>query len=115
VAVLLVRPRMGGELPDILADWCRLNVPGNRFSLWTRVRWLARPALAAMILIYILAIQEVHSSILLASPGQETISIRAMTLLHYAPDSLVAAFCLLGMAATVIPAGIVWGAECPTD
>ena len=45
--------------------------------------------------------QEVHSSVLLVAPGQETLSIRAFTLLHYAPDNLLAAFCIISMAVMV--------------
>ncbi len=64
---------------------------------------LARPALVAAGLVFVLALNEVQASLLLAAPGQATMSVRAMTLLHYAPDRLVAAYCLIAWAAGLAP------------
>ncbi len=54
-------------------------------------------------LVFVLALNEVQASLLLAAPGQATMSVRAMTLLHYAPDRLVAAYCLIAWAAGLAP------------
>ncbi|MEN6626121.1 MAG: hypothetical protein ABFD69_07840 [Candidatus Sumerlaeia bacterium] len=76
--------------------------PARRF--WQLVApTLARPALLAAAVTFILAMNEVQAAMLLVAPGQETMSVRAMTLLHYAPDRLVAAFCLTAWAVALVP------------
>jgi iron(III) transport system permease protein len=107
--ILWVRLR---QTPPALLDLERLD--GNP-SL--RRRWLltlprlARPAGMAAMLVFVLAIQELPSALLLAAPGQETLSVRAFTLLHYAPDRVVAAFCLISLGALavgLIGIGLAW-------
>jgi len=67
------------------------------------------PALLAAVVVFILAMQELHAAVLLLAPGQETLSVRAFTLLHYAPDRLVAAFCLASLATLALGAGGIVG------
>ena len=102
-AILWIRRR---QTPPILEDLERMadGFPARR-------RWallapaMARPAAMALIFVFVLAFQELHAAILLAAPGQETLAIRAFTLLHYAPDRLVAAFCLISLATLAAGAG----------
>ena len=123
----------GGMLP---LGMLTLFLPIAYVTLWARLRWesrilidlermdgnrslrrrfllsapmLFRPASLAAVVVFILAMQELHAAVLLAAPGQETLSIRAFTLLHYAPDRLVAAFCLVSLATLTLGAGGIVG------
>jgi ABC-type Fe3+ transport system permease subunit len=99
--VLLAR---AGELPETLRDLERVHPTGALERLRRHELPFLAPSLAAVAAItFLLAMQEVQSAILLATPGQETLPIRAMTLLHYAPDAMVAAFCLTAIAAALAP------------
>jgi iron(III) transport system permease protein len=60
---------------------------------------MGRSAALAACIVMVLIVQEVHATALLVAPGQETLAIRAMTLLHFAPDGLVAAICVLTLLA----------------
>jgi iron(III) transport system permease protein len=78
-------------------------------------RWLAiapprfgRPAAVAAALAWVLAMQEVHASILLEAPGRQTMSVRALTLLHQETDAHVAAFCLIALATTAAGLGAIF-------
>jgi len=55
-------------------------------------------------IVFVLALNDVEAAVLLAPPGGDTIAVRIMTLLHYAPDAQVAALCVVqvALAATVI-------------
>lgn len=82
--------------PEVLADVERLGAGRPLGRWWTvDVGRLLRPGLAGCALVFVLAMQEVHATLLLAAPGQAVMSVRALTLLHNAPDSLVASFCLV--------------------
>lgn len=92
------------EIPARLIELQSLNPlsPNRRF--WQIVApMLARPMLVAAGLVFVLAMNEVQAAMLLVAPGQATMSVRAMTLLHNAPDRLVAAFCLTAWAAALVP------------
>lgn len=92
------------EIPKALVDIQSLNpIPPNRRWWQIVAPILIRPMLVAAGLVFVLAMNEVQSAMLLVAPGQETMSVRAMTLLHYAPDRLVAAFCLIAWAAALGP------------
>jgi len=94
------------QTPPVLLELERLDGnPSLRRRWLLTVPRLMRPACMAAMLVFVLAIQELHSALLLAAPGQETLSIRAFTLLHYAPDRVVAAFCLMSLGA--LAAGLV--------
>ncbi len=109
VAWLLIRARLR-EIPAVLVDLHAL-APLRPLDRWRLLAGpLAGPALFAFGLIFVLAMNEAQAAILLAAPGQETLSVRAMTLLHYAPDRLVAAFCLLAWGAALLPALAAWTA-----
>ena len=88
------------QTPPVLLELERLDGDPSLRRRWLlTVPRLVRPACMAAMLVFVLAIQELHSALLLAAPGQETLSIRAFTLLHYAPDRVVAAFCLTSLGA----------------
>ena len=110
IAWLALRTRQR-ELPRAWVDQQRMapaaTARRNAALLWPL---FARPAFAAVGLLLLLAMQEAQAAILLAAPGQETLSIRALTLLHYAPDSLVAAFCLVSLASMLAGVALVQGA-----
>lgn len=105
VAYFLIRARRR-ETPASLLELESLTGanPLRRWPLLVAPR-LARASLFAAILVFVLAMHDVHSAILLVAPGQETLSIRAFTLLHMAPDGLVAAICLVTLG--VIALGVV--------
>ena len=84
--------------------------PARQWWLLTAPR-LTRAALMAATLVFVLAMQDVNVTILLAAPGQETLAIRALTLLHYAPDNLVAALCLVTLAAITFGLAALWGLD----
>ena len=110
VAWLVLHARMR-QTPPVLVEGEQLQPVGAARRWWelTAPR-LGRPVLAAAALVFVLCIHEVQASILLAAPGQATMSIRSMTLLHYAPDSLVAAFCLIQLAILLLGLALLWGA-----
>lgn len=91
--------------PGTLGEVERLGAGRTLGRWWTvDVGRLLRPGLVACGIVFVLAMQEVHGSILLAAPGQGVMSVRALTLLHAAPDSLVASFCVVTMG--VMSAGL---------
>ena len=113
IVYLVMRARVR-ELPRALMDLERLSAGGGGAGQLRRWMLLVaahlwRPGSVAAALVFVLAMQEVHGSILLAAPGQATLSIRALTLLHYAPDSLVASFCILSLAAMVLGLAVLSG------
>lgn len=60
---------------------------------------LLSPHLAAVWgLVFVLTIGEVDTSVLVCPPGQTTLAIRLFSLMHYGPDSYVAALSLLTVA-----------------
>ena len=99
------------QTPPVLIEGEQLQPVGAARRWWelTAPR-LGRPVMAAAALVFVLCMHEVQTSILLAAPGQATMSIRSMTLLHYAPDSLVAAFCLIQVAVLLVGLALLWGA-----
>ncbi len=108
VAWLILRLR-ALETPAALVELDALApAPPLRRWLWLAAPRLARPALVAAAVVFVLCMNETQASLLLAAPGQETLSVRAMTLLHYAPDRLVAAYCLTAWAVALAPLLALW-------
>ena len=63
---------------------------------------LLSPYLAAMWgLVFVLTMGEVDTSVLVCPPGETTLSIRLFSLMHYGPDSYVAALSLLTVALVI--------------
>ncbi|MBI1785155.1 hypothetical protein HYR69_08420, partial [Candidatus Sumerlaeota bacterium] len=89
------RPRVLDDLEKLAGNssirrWCSLTAAPLRGAI-----------VAAAVLSFILAMCEAHASILLVTPGQETLAIRTYTLLHFAPDSLVAGLCLISLGVMI--------------
>jgi len=82
---------------------------------WVRRAWrilipLTRPGLAlAWSAVFILSMGELAATMLVVPPGGATISIRIETLMHYGAGQVVAALCLMTIAATLIPVALVIG------
>ncbi|MCE5229093.1 hypothetical protein LLG95_05800 [bacterium] len=103
VAWLIFHVRLS-EIPKTLVELEALEpIPPARRWLHLILPMLTRPALLAAGLVFILCMNEVQTATLLVAPGQETMSVRAMTLLHYAPDRLVAAYCLTAWTVALVP------------
>lgn len=98
VAFMLVSLRRR-QTPAALTDLARLNGTHRnpRAQLITSAHFMLPAAFIALWTGFILAMQESHASVLLVAPGQETLAIRTTTLLHFAPDSLLAALCLIAL------------------
>lgn len=69
---------------------------------------LTRPGLTVgWNLMFILSMGELGASLLVMPPGQETLSIRIYTLMHYGAGNLVAGLCLILIGITIIPVSMV--------
>lgn len=96
-------------------DWedaaaCEGAGPIERFLSYRHV--VALPAAAAAgVLGYLLALGESGAAILLLPPGTPTLSVRLLTLMHFAPQSEVSALSLLALAPGLLALGggaIAW-------
>jgi iron(III) transport system permease protein len=98
------------ESPDQLLELESLAPPHSiRTFRWIAVPHIAAACLMAGMALFILAMHEIHASVLLAAPGQETMAIRSFTLLHYNPDGQVAAYCLLMMSVMAAGSAAILG------
>lgn len=76
---------------------------------WRRTLWkiavpLTKPALyAGWILAFILCMGELGTTILVYPSGYDTLPIRIFTLMHYGPDRLVAALCVILVIIAMVP------------
>jgi len=78
-------------------------------SGWLQVRlpMLAPGLIAAAGLVFALTLGELGATLLVAPPGQGTLTIRIYNYLHFGASDAVAGLCLLMMVATVATGGIV--------
>lgn len=60
------------------------------------------------LLIFIFLFNELSMYVLLAPPGVSTLPLRIFSTVHYGPDNLVAAMCLLQIMVLVVPGGILF-------
>ncbi len=60
------------------------------------------------LLIFIFLFNELSMYVLLAPPGVSTLPLRIFSTVHYGPDNLVAAMCLLQIMVLVVPVGILF-------
>jgi ABC-type Fe3+ transport system permease subunit/sugar lactone lactonase YvrE len=83
-----------------------------RFALWPQVRG---PVLGVACLVYVFALWEVDTILMIVPPGGETVAVRVFNLLHYGHNSQVDALCLalLMLAAVPLLAGFVWRIAAP--
>jgi iron(III) transport system permease protein len=76
----------------------------TRRILWPMLRtWL----LGVWAIVFVLSLNDAEAAVLLAPAGQATLSVRIMTLLHYAPDAQVSALCVIQVVVTAIAVGLV--------
>ncbi|CAN5268966.1 hypothetical protein BH09SUM1_BH09SUM1_04970 [soil metagenome] len=80
----------------LFAETCSLetNAAVGHVRTWA-ARLLAPPLITGFALAFCLTIAESGAAVLLLPPGPTTLSVRLMTLMHYAPTSQVSALCLL--------------------
>ena len=91
-----------------LLDAARLGGARGWF-FWRGVLWpqLAAPIALTWYLVYLLALAEVESLVLIYPPGGETLALRAFHLLHYGHNIQVNAICVLTLALGLLPL-IAW-------
>jgi len=71
---------------------------------------VSRPGIAiAWAVVFILSMGELDATMLVVPPGGATVAIRIETLMHYGAGQIVAALCLMMIAATMIPVAFVAG------
>ena len=120
--ILLVLGQTGTFLPiAVLGFWVALRRIDPRLIEAAELAALPWPTVARRILwpilrpwfvglwtvVFVLALNDVEAAVLLASPGADTLSVRIMTMLHYMPDSHVAALCVTQVALTALAVGLV--------
>jgi iron(III) transport system permease protein len=72
--------------------------------LWPMLRaWLV----GVWAVVFVLSLNDAETAVLLAPAGQATLSVRIMTLLHYAPDAQVSALCVIQVIVTAAAIGLV--------
>ena len=74
-----------------------------------RILWpMLRPWFIGLLaVVFVLSLNDAESAVLLAAPGRDTLSVRIMTLLHYAPDAQVSALCVIQVVVTAAAIGLV--------
>jgi len=90
------------------ADMAGLR-PGTvaRRILWPMLRaW----RLGVWLIVFVLSLNDSEAAVLLAPAGQATLSVRIMTLLHYAPDAQVSALCAIQVAVIAAALGLTTAA-----
>jgi iron(III) transport system permease protein len=100
---ILVMNVQSKRIDPLLIDAARL-FRGDGLAVWLMVRLpLSLPgALVGFFCVFGLALSELNASILVAPPGQQTLSTKIFSLLHYGASGDVTALCLLTMAASVV-------------
>lgn len=97
--------------PSELRDAARLD---TRRAMRGFLLWGLRPALAGaavgMAAAFAVTLGEAGAALLLIPPGTTTLSVRLMTLMHYAPSSEVSALCLLMTVPclALVPITLLW-------
>jgi iron(III) transport system permease protein len=101
---------LAGQLRSInplLIDAARI-LQTNRWQTWKQI-WLPMlmPGfIAAAGIVFALTAGELGATLLIAPPGQATLTIRIYNFLHYGASGVVAGLCLM-MALTILIAGII--------
>lgn len=91
--------------PD-LDDAARLD-GATRWQQFRWVRWpqIALPLAATWYVVYLLALWDVETILLIVPPGGETLALRIFNLLHYGHNAQVDALCLILVAMALAPLG----------
>ena len=105
-AVMVIAAQLRSINP-LLIDAARI-LQTNRWQTWKQI-WLPMlmpGLLAAAGIVFVLTTGELGATLLVAPPGQATLTIRIYNFLHYGASSVVAGLCLM-MALTILIAGII--------
>ena len=111
VATLLAMRRFGILSPSWAHAAAVHGVPLSTY-LWRVVAPTVRPmALLAVVLVALLASADVGTALLLQPPGESSLSVTVFTVMANAPESLVAALCLVYIlgAGCLLMIGWAWG------
>jgi len=65
--------------------------------------------IAAWAVCFVLALQELDVTVLVCPPGVTTLPVRLFTLMHYGPNRLVSALCVLMVGMVLLPAALATG------
>ncbi len=81
-------------------------------STWTLLRYFflptsAGPVVLSLLMAFALTMGEVGGAVLLMPPGITNVSVRLLTLMHYAPDGQVSALCLILIAPVLLSAFVL--------
>jgi iron(III) transport system permease protein len=104
VIVLVAQLR---RINPLLIDAARM-LQTSHWQTWTRI-WLPMLSpglLAAAGIVFALTTSELGATLLVAPPGQATLTMRIYNFLHYGASGTVAGLCLM-MSVTILAAGIV--------
>jgi len=96
----------GQTLDPELEDAARLDGA----TPWQRLRWVRGPQIALPLattwyVVYLLALWDVETILLIVPPGGETLALRIFNLLHYGHNAQVDALCLILLALALAPLG----------
>jgi ABC-type spermidine/putrescine transport system permease subunit II len=103
VALRRIEPRLieAAEIAGLPWPTIALRVLAPMMRAWLIGVWAV---------VFVLSLNDAETAVLLAPAGQATLSVRIMTLLHYAPDAQVAALCVIQVVVTALAIAIVAGA-----
>lgn len=94
------------------SDAARLSGAGA-WKVFRTVEWpqMRGPTAAAWYAVYLLALWDVETVVLIQPPGGETLSLRVFNLLHYGHGTQVNALCVVLLGMALLPAVIVASAR----
>ncbi len=106
LATILVFTQMR-QINPLLIDAARI-LQGNNWQTWRQIRLplLAPGLLAAACLVFALTIGELGATLIVAPPGQATLTLRIYNYLHYGESGVVAGLCLV-MVMAALGAGLL--------
>ena len=96
------------QIDKKLIEAAKLTDAGN-FQILRKILipMLMPGIIAAFLVSFILCLTELGTTILIHPPGWQTLPIRIFVLMHYGAPELVAALCLILIAITIIPFGLL--------
>jgi iron(III) transport system permease protein len=106
IAVIVLAAQLR-SLNPLFIDAARI-LQTNRWQTWKQI-WLPMLApgfLASAGIVFALTLGELGATLLIAPPGQATLTIRIYNFLHYGASSVVAGLCLM-MAVVIFIAGTI--------
>ena len=100
VALRRIDPRLieAAELAGLPWQTIALRILAPILRVWLLGVWTV---------VFVLSLNDADSAVLLAPAGLATLSVRIMTLLHYAPDAQVSALCIIQVVLTATTIGLV--------